>query len=143
MSTQKGITLMSLILYIVAIVIVIGVLSIVTTTFYNNIRNFDSQSKFEAEYNKVKLFLLEDTKERKMKITQVVENRKGIVLVNDSNDSIKYSSTSTGFYRENVLVSDKLNITFSIEGKILKAFVEYIENNEVLYTKTLQINTNN
>ena len=62
MKSQKGITLMSLIVYVMAFLIVIGIVGSITTFFYTNYSFLDKKSSVAAEYSKLNLTFSEENK---------------------------------------------------------------------------------
>ena len=50
MKSERAITLESLIIYITVTVLAIGILSKISTVFYNNIQYVDSEGIFAIEY---------------------------------------------------------------------------------------------
>lgn len=62
MKSQKGITLMSLIVYVVAFLMVIGIVGAITTFFYTNYSFLDKKSTVAAEYSKLNLLFSEENK---------------------------------------------------------------------------------
>ena len=62
MKSQKGITLMSLLVYVVAFLMVIGIVGAITTFFYTNYSFLDKKSAIAAEYSKLNLAFSEENK---------------------------------------------------------------------------------
>lgn len=62
MKSQKGITLMSLIVYVVAFLMVIGIVGAITSFFYSNYSFLDKKSSVAAEYSKLNLIFSEENK---------------------------------------------------------------------------------
>lgn len=62
MKNQKGITVTSLAIYIIAFVIIIGIVSSITVFFNGNAKDINKDSGTAAEYNKFNLYMLEYTK---------------------------------------------------------------------------------
>ena len=60
--SQKGITLTSLVIYVVALTIIMGVLTTITTTFFSNMGNVVDSPKEINEYNKFIMFFVTDIK---------------------------------------------------------------------------------
>ena len=62
MRTEKGITLTSLIIYIVLLILVVGILSIVSQHFYSNTSYITDMGKYVSEFNKFNMYFVEDVK---------------------------------------------------------------------------------
>ena len=61
-TNNKGITLTSLIVYIIALTIIIAVLSGISKNFYSNIDYITDKGKYISEYNKFNMYFIEDVK---------------------------------------------------------------------------------
>ena len=65
MKKEKGITLISLIIYITAMCIIISILSIMSNFFFSNTKNIKENTKYISEYNKFNMYFIEDVKNNK------------------------------------------------------------------------------
>lgn len=62
MKSQKGITMVSLIIYVVSFLLVAVTIAGITTFFYNNIEVLDDSIGSNSQYNKFNLYLLNECK---------------------------------------------------------------------------------
>lgn len=62
MRSQKGITLMSLLVYVIAFLMVTGIVGAITTFFYTNYSFLDKKSAIATEYSKLNLVFVEESK---------------------------------------------------------------------------------
>lgn len=62
MKSQKGITVVSLVIYVVSFSIIVGIIGTITTYFYNNIEMIDLSASSSATYNKLNLYILKQIK---------------------------------------------------------------------------------
>lgn len=62
MKNQKGITITSLILYIISFTLVIGIIGTITTFFNRNMEDISTSTGISSEYNKFNLYMLKLTK---------------------------------------------------------------------------------
>ena len=60
---EKGVTLISLTIYVVVMVLVIALIAVITSFFYNNVINIDKEAVELAELNKLNLYMIEETEE--------------------------------------------------------------------------------
>lgn len=97
MKSQKGVTLMSLIVYVVAFLIVIGIVGTITTFFYSNYSFLDKKSTVAAEYSKLNLIFAE---ENKAKGNYIFDFQSGV---------------TAGVYSKDVI--DTLNVNSEFESK--------------------------
>ena len=79
MKTQRGVTLTSLIIYIIGMVMIISIVSVLTTYFYKNVRSAISDidpitehTKFNSYFtNEVNKIALEELRSGKVKPLQI------------------------------------------------------------------------
>lgn len=60
MKSEKGITLISLTIYVIAMAIVVGVIAIISTFFYSNMEDTDNIVSPMAEYTKFNSFFSDE-----------------------------------------------------------------------------------
>ncbi len=77
MNSQKGITLMSLMIYVVAFLTVTGIIGAVTTFFYSNYSMLDEKSSVSAEYNKLNLIFAEESAKKNNTVYSMKSNIAG------------------------------------------------------------------
>ncbi len=92
--SQKGITMVSLVIYIVCFLIVAGTIGAITIFFYNNTSLLDSEVYSSAEYNKLNMYLVKESEQE------------GNSFVNFDNSGNMYTLT---FSNGNVYTFDKDN----------------------------------
>ena len=102
MKSQKGITLTSLILYIVVLLVVISTLSVVSTYFYSNTSYITDTGKYIAEFNKFNMYFIED-----------VKNNSNIYSITDNKiifeDGTIYTYSDASIYRNKVQICKNIN----------------------------------
>ena len=59
---NKGVTLSYLIIYIIALIITIGILSSISKNFYSNVGYIADKGKYISEFNKFNMYFVEDVK---------------------------------------------------------------------------------
>ena len=74
MYKEKGITLVSLILYVIVTIIVIGVMSAITTNFYNNINYIQLAKEDILEFNTFNTYFLKEIKLKSNNIDSIENN---------------------------------------------------------------------
>lgn len=62
MKSQKGVTMLSLVIYVASFVLVAGIVGTITTYFYNNMKIIDTNIGSSSEYNKLNLYFIKQTK---------------------------------------------------------------------------------
>lgn len=121
MKSQKGVTLTSLVLYILLLMMVIGLLTTISDHFYKNTGYVSELGKYVSEYNKFNMFFVEDVKNNTE--TYSVENNKIIF-----GDGTMYTFAENSIYR------NKVQICKNIYGAIFSQIKELDEANN---TKTV------
>lgn len=102
MKEEKGITLTSLILYIMVLLVVVGTLSYVSTYFYSNTSYITDIGKYTAEFNKFNVYFIEDVKNNS-NLYSITENK--IVF----EDGTIYTYSNGSIYRNKVEICKNIN----------------------------------
>ena len=68
MNKQKGITMVSLVIYIASFLVIAGVVGTVTTFFYKNMSVLNVNSGDAADYNKMNIYMIKTVKTTGVKI---------------------------------------------------------------------------
>ncbi len=133
MKSNRGVTTTSLIIYVIAMTIVIGIIATINSFFYSNVMNLEDGSSNIAELTKFNMYFLEDTKKSNNDIVKL------------SNNSITFSSGNTFTFQDNAIYlnniricEDVQNLQFSVnensDKNIINVLVTIGDNME--YTKT-------
>lgn len=125
MKSEKGITLISLSIYIMTISIAIGILSIISQYFYSNVSYISEMGKYASEYNKFNMYFVKDIKNN----TDVYSISDNKIVFDDGN---MYTYSNGAIYR------NKIKICSNIKECIFKKIEETDDNN---FTKKI-INVN-
>lgn len=125
MKSEKGITLISLSIYIMTISIAIGILSIISQYFYSNVSYISEMGKYASEYNKFNMYFIKDIKNN----TDVYSISDNKIVFDDGN---MYTYSNGAIYR------NKIKICSNIKECIFKKIEETDDNN---FTKKI-INVN-
>lgn len=107
MRSEKGVTLTSLIIYIVVLLVVIATLSVVSTHFYSNTSYITDMGKYIAEFNKFNMYFIED-----------VKNNSSLYSIADDKiifeDGTIYTYSNNSIYRNKVEICNNIyNCVFS------------------------------
>lgn len=119
-NNNKGITLISLTLYIIITLIVLCGLGILATNFRKNINNVKMQNSREIEFDKLNLQLLEETKKDGNKVS--VSQSNSTKLVFTSGNTYTFDSEEKAiFLNDNITVASNIsNAEFSVQEKNMK-----------------------
>ena len=147
MKSQKGITMVSLILYVASFLVITATIAGITTFFYSNIEILDGSIASNSQYNKFNLYFLNECKKQDNKLLAWRESESSKDIVNLSNattiedkfitfkdgqgnkNSFIYNPSSNDLYYNSIKLCDQVD-DFQIKvdqttGKsILKIFIK-------------------
>jgi hypothetical protein len=103
--SQKGITMISLIIYIASFLAVTGVVAIITTFFYNNIKIINTDLGSSAYYNKLNLYMVNEAKKPGNQILKYESTSNRIAGSAVSSD-INYITFQDGNGEKNTFLKD-------------------------------------
>lgn len=98
MKNDKGITLTSLVIYIALIFVVLAILMRITTYFNENIREMADVS-FETEFNKLNIYLLDESKKSNNGIQEITED--GAQITFSNGNKYNYNAENKTIYLNN------------------------------------------
>ena len=120
MKSQKGITLISLIVYIIAMTIAVTIMSVLTSYFYKNVDITGKEINPITEYLKFETLFVEEVNNKNIKVLECKDNY--IVF----NNSIQYTFVpeNRAIYKNKVRICRNVeNCTFSYDIKNNKEIV--------------------
>lgn len=100
MKKNKGITLTSLVIYIALIFVILAILMRITTYFNENIREMADVS-FETEFNKLNIYLLDESKKSKNGIQEITED--GTQITFSNGNKYTYNVENKTIYLKNTI----------------------------------------
>lgn len=140
MKKENGITMISLIIYVLLMIFVVAAISNITASFYKNVNDFDTESESAVAYSKFNMFFLNDIKKDNIRIE---DYKNDYIILTLSDEQIQYSIQNNCMYRNKVKICDNVSnasITVSEGNKITinlkigdyqKTTTYVIENNEI------------
>lgn len=114
MKSEKGITLTSLVIYIIVFSSVLALLSSLSNFVYGNMRKISSDSISSEEFNKFNTYFVKDVKNSKMATVQNDSSQTVITLENGS--KYTYVNSEKAIYRDTVKIARNI-IKFSASMK--------------------------
>ena len=111
MINNKGITMISLIIYVIVITFILSGITAITTSFYKNVNEVDKGSESAVSFSKFNMYFLNDIKEEKAKIIDVTPDGRSIAIsfIRDGKQqSVTYKLSSGSLYRNQVKICDKV-----------------------------------
>lgn len=133
MRKDSGLTITSIIIYVIAMMMVIGIIASITSFFYTNVNNLNDNSNNVAEITKFHMYFLEETTNKNNEIITI------------SNNVIAFSSGNTFTFQDNSVYFNYVKICENIanlqfsqeqinEKTVINVLITIGQNNE--YTKT-------
>lgn len=107
MKNEKGITIISLILYIILLTFAIAGMSAITSAFYSNINQVEADSKSAVSFAKINMVMLNDVKSQGAKLI-VDESSEYRLNLEVNGDPIIYRIQNDALYRNDVKICDKI-----------------------------------
>lgn len=104
MKSEKGVTLISLTVYIIVMTIVIGVVSLVSTFFFKNTKSSSNQIDPMIEYTRFTNFFTEESNRKGIQILEYKEN----YVVFDDGVQYTYVPENRGIYRNKVKICNEV-----------------------------------
>lgn len=135
MKSESGLTTTSIIIYVIAMMLVIGIIATITSFFYTNVYTLDNSSNNISEITKFHMYFLEETNKTKNEIIRQNEN------------SISFSTGNTfsfqdkSIYYNNIRICENISdLEFAIETlnekQVIKVLI--VIGNESEYSKTTE-----
>lgn len=104
MKNNHGVTITSLIVYVIAMLIVIGIIANLTSFFYTNVFNLEDESANISEISKFNMYFLEEVKNPNNSIAQINEN------------SITFVTGNTFIFQDNSIYLNNIRICENIKN---------------------------
>ncbi len=126
MKSQKGITLISLTIYVIVMAIVVGVVAIISTFFYSNINDTTQNLDPIIEYTKFNSFFSDEINHSNIKILDCGTTEDGQNYVAfDNGVQYTFIPENKGIYRNQVKIANGVtNCTFTRNIKNGKDVIE-------------------
>ena len=109
MKSDKGVTLIALVIYIAVFTIVVSTMTLLSSYFYNNMHLIKDDASYVVEYNKFNMFFIQDVKHNS---TATIENN-----VIRFEDGTIYEYKSNSIYRNDKEIATNVkSATFNLES---------------------------
>lgn len=114
MRTQRGVTLTSLIIYIIGMVMIISIVSVLTTYFYKNVKNVVTDINPITEYTRFNSYFTSEINKKNIKILDYSNNGGQNYIVFDNGTQYTFVESNLGIYRNNVKIcKEVIECTFT------------------------------
>lgn len=110
MKSEKGITLIALIMYVILMTFIVAGVSTITTSFYSNINDVDTTSESAVSLSRFNMYFINDIKEEGVRIVSSSQNRLDLTINNKEGktEPITYSVQNGILYRNKVKICEKV-----------------------------------
>ena len=130
MKSEKGITLVSLIIYVIAMLITVTIMTIVTSYFYQNVDVSAEKYTYFSEFTKFESYFSEETTKQGNRIVEInpentqenpnaQKNSEQVYLILSSGNQYTYIKQNKAIYQNNVKITsgvEDCSITHNIEN---------------------------
>ncbi len=145
MKAEKGITLISVTIYIIVMLIIVSVISVITSYFYKNVDINSANENLNKQYTKFNSYFVQEVNKKGNKLLEIgeTENSSGngiqryIIFLNGN--QYTYISENKGIYMNKIKIAEnitdctftsrenngKTTITVTIEGEGFKKETSY------------------
>lgn len=107
MKNEKGITIISLIIYVIILTFVVAGMSAITSSFYSNVSEVEGDSKGAVAFSKINMVMLNDVKSDgvELKIDETSEHKMSLKI---AGEIVDYKIQNKALYRNDVKICDKV-----------------------------------
>ncbi len=150
MKSEKGITLISMTIYVIVMLIVVTVMVILTSYFYGNVDVNSTETKLNQQYTKFNSYFTEEVNKKDNKVMGIGEtedatnNTKQQYILFSSGNQYTFVPENKAIYVNNVKIAEDITeCTFSkVEqnGKVIIAVTIKGDNNFTKFTKYTLVN---
>lgn len=110
MKSEKGITLISLTIYVIAMAIVVGVIAIISTFFYSNMEDTDNIVSPMTEYTKFNSFFSDEINHEGIEVVSCGTTDNGQNYIVFSNEvQYTYIEANRAIYRNKVKIAKEID----------------------------------
>ena len=114
MKSQKGITLTSLVVYVIGLALVVGIMAVITTNFYKNVNNNISSIDPINEYTKFNSYFTNEVNQYNIKVLECKQTDEQNYIVFDNGVQYTFVKQNKGIYQNKIKIcKDVEECTFS------------------------------
>lgn len=112
MRSNRGVTLTSLIIYIIAMTIIISIVSVVSTSMYSNVKEISKSSDL-SQYTKFNSYFTEQINTEDLQVLDCNTIRDGEVI---QESYVSFSNNDKYTYKNNAIYFNKIKICRNVES---------------------------
>ena len=104
MKSERGVTLTSLIVYIIAMLLVVGILAVISRYFYRNINNINESIEPHTEYTTFNSYFTDEVNHNGIKVLdcETTEDKTESYIFFDNGVQYTFIQENEGIYRNKV-----------------------------------------
>ncbi len=118
MKSENGITLTSLIAYIIGMILIIGIMSVLTTNFYKNVNNINMEIIPSTEFTKFSSHFSSEINKYNIKVLECKETSTQNYIVFDNGIQYTYIPENKSIYQ------NKIKICRGVESCVFTNIIE-------------------
>lgn len=128
MKSQKGVTLLGLVMYVIAFAVIAGIVGTITSFFYSNTQSMNDTAASLGEFNKFNLELVSESKRDGNKIYSISNDNTRVVFT--SGTVFTFIANDKSVYKDRIkicsnVVDCQFNRSYQEEKEILSAYLEF------------------
>ncbi len=104
MRSQKGITLTSLVVYVIGLALVVGIMAVITTNFYKNVNNNISSIDPINEYTKFSSYFTNEANQYNIKVLECKQTDEQNYIVFDNGVQYTFVKQNKGIYQNKIKI---------------------------------------
>lgn len=108
MKSQKGITLVSLVVYVIVMLIVLSTIGVIINQFYKNTDTIEADTEEILEFNKFNTYFLKEVKRKENKVDTI------------NTDYISFASGNSFSFKNNKIYYNSMQICKNVEELIIE-----------------------
>ena len=132
MKKENGLTIISVLIYIIALLIILGVVATLTSYFYKNI-NIEGESQLtNAQFTKFSGYITEEINQDGVRVVEVAENENVTYITFTNKQTYTYSKVNKAIYVNEIKICqniDKCNFSYTEEDNRDKIIVDFKSGN--------------
>lgn len=118
MKNEKGITLVSLLIYVIAMLITITIISVMTSYYYQNIDISDDKYTSMTEYTRFNSYFSEEVNRKNNNILEISNNTEQNFIAFSSGNQYTFVPENKAIYQNNVKIASGVD-SCEFENKII------------------------
>ncbi len=129
MKNEKGITLISLIVYIILLTLAVAGISNIMGAMHSNVNSMDKASESAVSLSRFNMHFIKDIKRDDVKIVSSTSDQVQLSFTNDAgeNEIVKYSIQNNALYRNKVKICSNVNagtITANEDTGVIQVYLK-------------------